>query len=146
MSVYFIQPEGEQVVKIGIAGDVRARLSALQMSHHRVLSVIGTMPGGGVEEHALHRRFASCRLRGEWFRLSPELAEFVSMLSKASAWQAAALAADELVVAIRADLLKRELSVKDVAKRHGIGTSTIYYLFKGGRHKVQNGKAAKSMK
>lgn len=47
------------------------------------------------------------------------------------------------VEAIRADLVKRELSVKDVAAKHGIGTSTIYYLFKGGRHKVQAAKTKK---
>lgn len=41
---------------------------------------------------------------------------------------------------IRADLAKRELSVKDVAKKHGIATSTIYYLFPGGRHKAQLAK------
>lgn len=48
------------------------------------------------------------------------------------------------VAGIKADLMKREMSVKDVAAKHGVGTSTIYYLFKGGRHKVQGGKAKKS--
>lgn len=47
------------------------------------------------------------------------------------------------VAGIKADLMKRELSVADVAKKHGVGTSTIYYLFKGGRHKVQGRKATK---
>lgn len=46
----------------------------------------------------------------------------------------------KMFAAIRADLKKRELSVKDVAKKHGIATSTIYFLFPGGRHKIQLGK------
>lgn len=38
--------------------------------------------------------------------------------------------------AIAADLNRNKMSVTDVAKKHGIGTSTIYYLFPGGRHKM----------
>jgi DNA invertase Pin-like site-specific DNA recombinase len=38
--------------------------------------------------------------------------------------------------AIAADLARNDMSVKKVAKKHRIGTSTIYYLFPGGRHKM----------
>ena len=43
----------------------------------------------------------------------------------------------EKLKAIIADLRERKLSVKDVAKKHGIATSTIYWLLPGGRAKVQ---------
>lgn len=38
--------------------------------------------------------------------------------------------------AIKRDLLNVKLSIKEVAKRHKIGTSTIHYLFPGGRAKL----------
>lgn len=38
--------------------------------------------------------------------------------------------------AIKRDLLNVKLSIKQVAKRHKIGTSTIHYLFPGGRAKL----------
>lgn len=38
--------------------------------------------------------------------------------------------------AIAADLARTDMSVADVSKKHKIGTSTIYYLFPGGRHKM----------
>ena len=46
----------------------------------------------------------------------------------------------KMLAAIKADLKKRDLSVSAVAKKHGIATSTIYFLIPGGRRKVQTGK------
>jgi len=46
----------------------------------------------------------------------------------------------KMLKAIKADLKKRDLSVAAVAKKHGIATSTIYFLIPGGRRKVQTGK------
>jgi hypothetical protein len=39
--------------------------------------------------------------------------------------------------AIKADLLDDKLTNKEIADKHGIGVSTIPYLFKGGRRKLQ---------
>lgn len=38
--------------------------------------------------------------------------------------------------AIATDMKRTDISIEDVAKKHKIGTSTIYYLFPGGRHKM----------
>jgi DNA invertase Pin-like site-specific DNA recombinase len=48
--------------------------------------------------------------------------------------------------AIVADLKKRDLSVKDVAKKHGVATSTIYHLIPGGRTKAQREKVRDTRK
>lgn len=132
MSVYFIQPEGEPAVKIGITSNVPARLSALQMAHHRPLNVIGIMPGGGREEAALHARFAAHRLRGEWFRLDDEIAGFVAALSKpATVWDKVHAAAEDVIRAIKADMkLKGDaaMSVKEISKKHKVSTASIYTL------------------
>lgn len=48
--------------------------------------------------------------------------------------------------AIVADLKRRELSVKDVAKKHGVATSTIYHLIPGGRTSAQQKKVRDTRK
>lgn len=78
--IYFAQPCGLPFVKIGSAGDVRRRLSALQSGNHVELKLIAVMDGGGAEERALHLRFKHLRGVGEWFRMEGELAEYVSAL------------------------------------------------------------------
>lgn len=45
MSVYFIQPEGEPVVKIGYANSVFGRMNSLQVSHHRRLILKSRLGG-----------------------------------------------------------------------------------------------------
>lgn len=73
MPVYWIQPGAVPVVKIGWAEDVEGRRRDLQTAHYEVLRVIrvSDVPRGG--EAALHTRFASQRVLGEWFRLSPDM-------------------------------------------------------------------------
>lgn len=64
--------------KIGIASHTATRLSTLQRSSPFELELVAVLPGGGRRaEVAIHRRFAHLRLRGEWFRESPELLSFI---------------------------------------------------------------------
>lgn len=48
--------------------------------------------------------------------------------------------------AIVADLKKRDLSVKEVAAKHGVATSTIYHLIPGGRTRAQREKVRDTRK
>jgi hypothetical protein len=75
--VYFIS-DGE-FVKIGYSADWRARLKALQTSNPRELCAAAVIAGTIADERALHRRFASDRLRAdnEWFRFSDEIRTFI---------------------------------------------------------------------
>lgn len=77
--VYFIQMmHGDNPIKIGITVNIFDRLRRLQHAHAYELKVIAVIPGKGREtESELHRRFADSRLRGEWFRRTPELLEFI---------------------------------------------------------------------
>jgi hypothetical protein len=80
--VYFIQAEIGGPVKIGVAQDVSKRLAAMQIGSPfplRVVKVIDTGSGGYYLERKLHERFAHLRERGEWFRVDPEFADFVSL-------------------------------------------------------------------
>lgn len=79
--VYFAR-EGrlwsDALVKIGVSRDPRGRLAQLQRNHQRTLRLVGVVPGGREVERQIHERFASSRLRGEWFRVTEELEAFIS--------------------------------------------------------------------
>jgi hypothetical protein len=72
--VYFIQADDGGPIKIGWALDPIARLKELQVGCPEPLSLLMTLADEGGLETQLHRRFATLRLRGEWFRAEQELA------------------------------------------------------------------------
>lgn len=80
MLIYFIQNAEANVVKIGVSVDPEQRLASLQTAHHSPLKLLGSIPGGFSEESELHRRFASFRLHGEWFRCDPWLMSEISLI------------------------------------------------------------------
>lgn len=69
--VYFVQ-FGERI-KIGFTTDLRTRMGHLP--HDRL---IGTLPGTRHDERAMHRRFASHRITGEWFAAVPEITDYIA--------------------------------------------------------------------
>jgi hypothetical protein len=75
--IYFVQPEGRPLVKIGYARCVRSRLADLQTYSPDKLVLLGVVAGGPARETALHARFAHLRVRGEWFRLTREVRRFL---------------------------------------------------------------------
>lgn len=76
-SVYFIEaPNG--FVKIGVAGDPRARLRTLRTMSPVPLRIALVLPGlGAAGEAELHQRFAAHRSHGEWFRPAAEITDFI---------------------------------------------------------------------
>lgn len=73
--IYFIRCE--DYVKIGIGYTPSDRIGTLQVGCPFELVMIGTIPGTIAEELALHRRFASMRIRGEWFRYEGDLKAYI---------------------------------------------------------------------
>lgn len=73
--IYFVEADGAGAIKIGfVAGeDAADRVRDLQTGSPVPLRLLGTMPGTLQDENDLHRRFASARIHGEWFRPTPEL-------------------------------------------------------------------------
>jgi hypothetical protein len=70
-------------VKIGFTtGSVASRVAALQVACPERLTVYGTKRGTVADELSLHRRFASLRTFGEWFRHEGELADYIKGLAK----------------------------------------------------------------
>jgi hypothetical protein len=79
--VYFIS-DGVGHVKIGYSVDVQTRLREIQAHNAFPLTVLAVLKGGSEVERALHERFAEHRVRGEWFRLAPEIIEYLRGLPK----------------------------------------------------------------
>ena len=73
MAVYMIQAGIDGPVKIGKSTDVKSRHSMLQAAHPFELILIREIEGYGKVERWLHERFATCRLRGEWFSFHPDM-------------------------------------------------------------------------
>jgi hypothetical protein len=80
--VYFLRVKGTDEVKIGYSVRLNKRVGEINVSHSRDLELIATVSGGIDAEGRLHRRFASYRIRGEWYRLEGKLAEYVKKLGK----------------------------------------------------------------
>lgn len=70
-SVYFAGCDDR--VKIGWSRKVATRIAQLQTGSASPIRLLGTTPGGRGLERRLHEQFASARLHGEWFELTPEL-------------------------------------------------------------------------
>lgn len=74
--VYFAQSgEDDGPVKIGVARDPVARLRELQVGNHEFLRLLGyTEECDAFKiEQRLHRQLHASCIRGEWFRISPDL-------------------------------------------------------------------------
>jgi hypothetical protein len=76
--VYFVQANEGGPIKIGVAIDVRRRLSGLQNGSPMRLHVLGVVPGDRRLEVELHGRFAADRLHGEWFRETEALFAYIN--------------------------------------------------------------------
>lgn len=78
--VYFVQAGGPGgSIKIGIARNMRERMSSLQTGCPDMLAVLATMPGGAGEERFLHDVLSAHRIRGEWFRPAPAVLSAVEL-------------------------------------------------------------------
>jgi hypothetical protein len=73
--IYFIR-DGD-AVKIGYAINPRSRLTTLRTGNSRPISILGVMDGSLDDEHRLHQRFTSEHIRGEWFKLTPQIIQFI---------------------------------------------------------------------
>jgi hypothetical protein len=70
---YFLLDPASDRIKIGRSKKLKQRLRNLGSAAGLELRLIGTLPGD--QEHEWHRRYRDARLRGEWFKLTPALAQ-----------------------------------------------------------------------
>ena len=67
--VYLMRNERTGFVKIGLSAKPAYRESTLQ-DEQPLIELIGQIPGNLELERALHEKYATFRVRGEWFNLS----------------------------------------------------------------------------
>lgn len=82
--VYFVKVDA--FVKIGHAADIGDRMRQLQTGSPFDLQLIAYVRTDSVKaakrlEHELHRRFEAYQHRLEWYRLEPELVEYIATLT-----------------------------------------------------------------
>lgn len=79
MAVYFIRQVGTNLIKVGWAKEPTERMKTLQTGSPHAFELLAVGDGGAREEHALHRRFAEAHVRGEWFRMSGDIALAIAL-------------------------------------------------------------------
>lgn len=73
--IYFVQ--NGRAVKIGFTNNLKLRLKHIQLGSHMKIELLATIPGDENTEREIHWQFARYRIRGEWFRLRPDLKAFI---------------------------------------------------------------------
>jgi hypothetical protein len=81
--VYIVRGVSGGPVKIGRAKSAIGRLGELQVSNPDLLEIVVAIRASNISEIQTHWAFSHLRLRGEWFRLGPDLLTFIR---RVSAW------------------------------------------------------------
>lgn len=86
--IYFVEVIGPSHIKIGFTSKPMAlRLRTLQTGNSYQLRVLGTKESGAKsEEERFRNRFRASRIRGEWYRRTPELMDLIRQETKQCAW------------------------------------------------------------
>lgn len=79
MSVYLFLAAEVRMVKIGFSNNPWTRLKVAQSNCPVELSMAAILDGGTDFEIELHRLFAKDHVRGDWYRLSPEILGFIAL-------------------------------------------------------------------
>ena len=75
--IYFVQSGKKGPIKIGKSNDPHERIGSLQISSSEPLTLLGVMDGDIKEEKNIHTKFLNYRIKGEWFKPSNNLIEFI---------------------------------------------------------------------
>lgn len=60
--------------------DLAYKLQTFQGLNARELTLLGSIPGANVIERQIHKQFDHLRVRGEWFKLTDEIANYLNTL------------------------------------------------------------------
>lgn len=80
--IYAIQVGQSGPIKFGITNNIKRRLSALQNAHFESLQVVATQEtadDAAIEKY-VHEACQPDRLRGEWFKTSPQVQELIQFI------------------------------------------------------------------
>lgn len=89
--LYFVEAPAIRLIKIGFSQDVKQRFAAIDTGSPVDVRLLGWVPGLRAHERVLHERFASARIRGEWFSADVVRPFIVELLARKSAGASAYL-------------------------------------------------------
>lgn len=119
--VYFIKCQ--EYIKIGYSNNPNDRISQLQTSIPYKLQVVSIIMGTMHDEKKLHKLFKEHHVRGEWFRVSIEILEYIES-KKNLMWNYGYDDPDELDIyelnPLKALRVSRGFSMEDVAEKMGV--------------------------
>lgn len=75
--VYFLKSKQTKLIKIGTTKNLKTRMMTIESAGGHDLDVLLLLRGYFDIEKTLHEKFASSRVKGEWFQASPKILEFV---------------------------------------------------------------------
>ena len=78
--IYAIRIHGTEFVKIGVARDVRRRVSAIATSMPFKIDQLAVADWPNAEEKRIHHYLASYRIRGEWFYMTYKTSTVIDLL------------------------------------------------------------------
>jgi hypothetical protein len=78
--VYFVRCE--EFVKIGWATAIETRMNNIRINNPYPIELLAMMVGSSEEERTLHAFFRDDRERGEWFRFSQAMKDFVEAIGQ----------------------------------------------------------------
>lgn len=83
--LYFIECQcAERHIKIGVSSNIKVRLVNMRAHCPYELKLLKAVPGGAHLEIELHQRFFGDRVRGEWFKRTPDLLAYIESLPSPS--------------------------------------------------------------
>lgn len=79
--VYFFQSTNSKAIKIGKTFDLESRQKRVENSHGYAVKLLKAIrvPDES-HERAIHKQFKKIRLKGEWFKCTPELIKYIESL------------------------------------------------------------------
>lgn len=98
--IYFITAREIGRVKIGFSDEPRQRFVKMRTDSPVPLELERICDGGKADERALHDRFASARLQGEWFALIPEIEAHMQTLAVPAAKERARSLNQDMIEAL----------------------------------------------
>lgn len=75
--VYFVQSEGNNLIKIGYTTNLKKRLAKMRTDSSTPLKVLFAMEAYRLEEKSIHSGLFKFNIHGEWFAPSAELLEYI---------------------------------------------------------------------
>ena len=72
-----VRPGEYGPIKIGVSSDPRVRLRQVQTGSPHEVWIMGVWPDCPYTEEEIHQMFADYRMRGEWFRPTQVLIDFI---------------------------------------------------------------------